>query len=196
MRYFSKRLRKRCMSSEKVYQNAEEGRLLIADPFTDTPLRIAILDPELLASLADSTAHFGLGQKWAESFYSQMIDKLSNTDRSPRTFLKEEFIENLNGFFSYCGIAQFRILEGNQFYVIDLKNSFPFREYDIFAGFFSSLFSSVSDRLLSCIVMSQNSERIRCCLSTPEVIKKIESALNSGETETTILERYQNLHLA
>lgn len=193
------------------------GSIALSDFFTPTARRIGIADHDFFESIfsvfsenatpEQITEHFyQFGLDWGSAFLDRLKTQLKQAAgehaSEPKGLLKDEFVEHLNSNFSYLGVGQFRILEGNKFYIIDLKN--PWRPSDehkqmyastCFAGFFSSLFSGIAGRSLGSTLLSNTTERWRFAISTTEVIEDIRTQINAGLTEADILTQYHNQHL-
>ncbi|MCK6542915.1 hypothetical protein L6Q79_09555 [bacterium] len=193
------------------------GSIALSDFFTPTARRIGIADHDFFEALfsvfsenstPDQTRErfYQFGADWGNSFLERLKTQLAQAGgehaSEPQALLKDEFVEHLNSNFSYLGVGQFRILEGNKFYIIDLKN--PWRPSDehkqiyastSFAGFFSTLFSGIAGRALSSTFLSNTPEHWRFALSTTEVIEDIRTQINAGLTEADILTQYHNQHL-
>lgn len=199
-----------------------KGSLSLTDPFTQLPRRVGIVDMPFISRLQSllwaqnkdkavdpKLFFYEFGRSWGFEFYKNLNERIqqikSESIRKPQDYLKDEFIEYLNNYLSYSGIGQFRITEGNKFYVIELKHSveWALEKIDgdhmnrILAGFLSALFSSISGKRLSCtgFTDTHSPERNRFALSTEDVIEEIEQHLQSGKTEKDILAAYGNQHL-
>ncbi len=184
------------MTSDKIHSSSESGLIELADPFSETILPVNLLTISLFDAFTGSES-MELGQIWGDVFYKSLEKKLKLQEPplTPKELLKEEFIENLNSYLSYTGIGQFRISEGNRFYIIELKNPVSVRNSDMFSGFFKSLFSSLSERPLSVKPFSPNNDTLRWYLTTEEGIAEIDDLRKSGASDEKILEVYQNTHL-
>jgi hypothetical protein len=201
--------------SNNVKTDYAAGSVEINDSFTQTSCRVGIVDLSFLGALesalaplfADRADHefYMLGKNWGEEFYATLQRRIDATKpemiAKPQDYLKEEFVEHLNSYFSYTGLGQFRITEGNQFYVIDLKNSMN-RAFEnaqffsrVFAGFFAGLFSPIAGKELACIQLSESKEHYRFALSMNTVIEEIRNFAAQGLSEKDILSRYNNHHL-
>ena len=194
----------------------------MTDPFTQQPLRIGIVDIPFILRLQDllwdaakekaedpGVFFYDFGQHWGTEFYKELSERIGPAGHQsvskPQDFLKDEFIEHLNSYLSYTGIGQFRITEGNKFYVINLKNSIdvgldkPHAENMnvILSGFFGALFSAISSSKLKCTGLSveRSADRNRFALSTGLIIEDIKVRLRNGASEQNILAAYGNQHL-
>lgn len=186
------------------------GSILTEDPFTGSLLRLAIADHALVASMFKSLggnheAH-ACGTLWGQLFYAVLASLIESakmiTVRTPRDFLKEEFVEHLNAQFSYAGLGQFRITEGNKYYMIDLHNPAPKDWPDgprtfqaLMAGFFSELFSRLADKPLVCLPLEGDGSRWRFALSRHDVIEEVRGMVDSGRSLPDIHRHYKNDHL-
>lgn len=198
------------------------GSLSLTDPFTQEPLRVGIVDMSFIMRLQsllweqnkDKTGDpkiffYAFGKSWGSEFYKNLSERIRQAGlesiSEPQDYLKDEFIEHLNSYLSYAGIGQFRITEGNKFYVINVKNSVewalekPNDEYmnSILSGFLAALFSAISQKKLFCTSLSntRSPDRNRFALSNEDVIGEIEKQLRSGKTEKEILAAYGNQHI-
>lgn len=148
-----------------------KGSLSLTDPFTQLPRRVGIVDMPFISRLQSllwsenkdkavdpKLFFYEFGKSWGLEFYKNLNERIqqlkSKSISKPQDYLKDEFIECLNNYLSYSGIGQFRITEGNKFYVIELKHSveWALEKSDggqmnrILAGFLSALFSSISEK--------------------------------------------------
>ncbi len=201
--------------SKNVRTDYAEGSVQINDSFTQTGCRVGIVDPSFLAALESALAPFitdraerefyRIGKHWGEEFYTALQRRIAETKPEmiarPQDYLKEEFVEHLNSYFSYTGMGQFRITEGNHFYVVDLKNAMD-RGFErtqficrMFAGFFAGLFSRIAEKDLACVQLSESKELHRFALSSDETIREIRDRLAQGTLEKDILSQYSNQHL-
>lgn len=196
------------------------GSLALADPFTRQPLRVGVVDMPFVARLTDllwsaqtqpdkepKTFFYDFGLSWGKEFYNNLSERIRKAAvesiTKPQDYLKDEFTEYLNSYLSYAGVGQFRITEGNRFYVIELKNSVeyaidkPYQDHwrYVISGFFAALFSSVAEKELFCIGLTESPDRNRFALSTSSVHGEIEEHLRKGKTEKEILAAYGNQHL-
>lgn len=190
----------------------------MVDPFTQTLIRSGLADQYFLSAmymaLSESSKKdavegqlASIGNAWGKEFYLQLNNRIqenpSDNIHKPQDYLKDEFVEHLNSYFSYSGLGQFRITEGHKFYVISMNN--PAILYieksaiyiPLFAGFFSGLFSSVAAKELDCIPLTtaNRQDQIHFALSIPAVINEIRTLQKSGKSEADILNQYNNQHL-
>jgi predicted hydrocarbon binding protein len=209
--------------ANQVHTDYASGSVVAADPFTQTISRIGIVDPSFLRALIQAlqlahrtgdrgesdTQFYELGLTWGYQFHEVLESRIKaaqlETVREAEDFLKEEFIEDLNSYFSYAGTGQFRITEGNKFYLIELKNS-VFQSLDqaetngmiaVMAGFFAGLFSRLAHKTLACTVLADDRETqsARYALSNETIVNEIRAALQSGQDEKAILTAYRNQHM-
>lgn len=201
--------------SKNVKTDYAAGSVQINDSFTQTGCRVGIVDPSFLGALESALAPFitdraeqefyRIGKNWGEEFYAALERRIAETKpemiAKPQDYLKEEFVEHLNSYFSYTGMGQFRITEGNRFYVVDLKNAMD-RGFEhaqffcrVFAGFFAGLFSRIAEKDLACIQLSESKEHHRFALSSDRTIQEIRERLAQGTPEKDILSQYSNQHL-
>lgn len=189
------------------------GSIVSHDPFTATPDRLAIMDNELALGLLRATGSSDgepmarFGDMWGQLFYEGLAASIESakleTVRRPQDFLKEEFVEDFNAYFSYAGIGQFRIMEGNKFYAIDILNP-AFKDWPdtessfkaILEGFFAGLFSRMAERPLYCLFLATDESRWRFALSKEAIIEEIRSLLAAGKTYDEIVGKYRNEHFA
>jgi len=198
------------------------GSLSLTDPFTQQPLRVGIVDMPFIARLQDllwktnkdktndpKTFFYEFGKSWGTEFYKNLTERIQKTAlesiNKPQDYLKDEFVEHLNSYLSYAGIGQFRITEGNKFYVIELRNSVEWaldktngdHMNSILAGFLGALFSSISGKEIFCTSFSdtRSDDHNRFALSTKAIIGEIEDHLQNGKSEKEILAAYGNQHL-
>ena len=213
-------IEKAVLSNVKVDYAA--GSLSLTDPFTQLPVRVGIADlafmirlqnllyTELAEKSADPGAFFyEFGKSWGMEFYDQLSERIKRAGidsiSQPQDFLKDEFIEHLNSYLSYSGMGQFRITEGNKFYIVNIKNSVefsldaPHSDYmnSTLCGFLAALFSSLAGREIFCSPLSgtKTPDRNRFALSTNQVIREITEHAASGKTEKEILALYGNQNL-
>ncbi len=211
-------IEKTVLSNVKVDYAA--GSLTVNDPFTQMPLRVGIADLSFLTALQDllikesgskETKEFfyAFGRCWGEEFYETLRMRLGQAKMEsigrPQDYLKDEFIEHLNSHLSYAGIGQFRITEGNKFYIINLKNAVecfiekPNADHmnTMLCGFFAGLFSRISGKELACAALSKDrtAERNRFALSLPAVVGEIAELLNAGKSEKEVMTAFGNQHL-
>lgn len=195
------------------------GGLWLQNSFTGTSIRTGIADAYLIRAMQtvindyftpDSAGWWHrLGVSWAGMIYRQIETALLEQPREgvtkPQDILKEDFVETINRYFSFSGIGQFRITEGNRFYVIDIKNPFIFNIQveeptffvSLLCGFFDGLFSELSGKSLQTILLSDASdkEKLRFAISTTEIIGELNKLKSQGKCEKEILEAYKNQHI-
>ena len=213
-------IEKAILSNVKV--DYASGSLSLTDPFTQLPLRVGIADLTFMVrlqnllheELTDQSVHpenffYEFGRNWGTEFYNHLADRIKQAGiesiSQPQDYLKDEFIEHLNSYLSYTGFGQFRITEGNRFYIINLKNSVEFSLDEphsaymnsILCGFLGALFSSLSGKTISCapLSVSRTADKNRFALSTEQIILEIKEHAASGKTEKEILAIYGNQHL-
>lgn len=203
---------------ERIQFNISQGRLELLDTFTRTLDRAVLVDPGFLTSVFQALLEhaqsapagvpqnlfYDLGVHWGETVYDDLQQRLSKTDGpAPRLedFIKDEFVENLNNFFSYSGLGQFRITEGNRFYMVDLKSS-PFETLDpairsladtMIAGLFSGLLSKIAATVFH-VVPVETDSGVRFILSTSGVITEIRGLLDAGKTFAEVARQFDNHH--
>lgn len=213
-------IEKAVLSNVKV--DYASGSLSLTDPFTQLPIRVGIADTAFVvrlqnllhSELADTsvdpgTFFYEFGKSWGTAFYAHLTERIKQAGiesiTQPQDYLKDEFIEHLNSHLSYTGIGQFRITEGNRFYIINLKNSVEFSLEEphstymnsTLCGFFAALFSSLAGKELFCTPLSRTRtpDKNRFALSTEQVILEISEQTTSGKSEKEILALYGNQHL-
>lgn len=204
--------------SDRIHFSPSHGRLELLDTFTQTLDRVVLVDPGFLTSVFQAILEhdrpnpaslpqnlfYDLGVHWGGKIYDELQQRLAKSKGpAPRLedFIKDEFVENLNNFFSYSGLGQFRITEGNRFYMVDLKSS-PFEALEpairsladtMIAGFFSGLLSKIA-AIPFHVVPVKTEAGIRFILSTPAVIDEIRELLGSGKTFAEIAGQFDNHH--
>lgn len=193
------------------------GHVRIQDAFTQTDQRYGLVDAEFLniwtivlsETCADEPALYGYdsGKRWGESYYRFLEQHLPQQSglRSPQDFLKDDVIEHLNSNFSYMGLGQFRLTEGNKFYTIELKNPFITEPrltdgkqmVETLSGFFASLFSLFSGKELECVPVPPEAKEtdIRFLLSTPAIAGELLDLILKKKSFREIAELYHNQHL-
>lgn len=205
-------------SLQRINYAEETGRLEIHNAFTGFAERAMLVDPGFLTSLfqavleipglpkhgADMFYDFGIS--WARQMAAGIEAKIALSPTAPahrlKDFIKDEFVEHLNHFFSYSGLGQFRITEANRYYVVDLRNS-PFDQMDaamrpatnaLMSGFFAGLFSSVSGRELTVVPIFHESD-VRYLLTTDEFASQLRQHMTDQDSFADIAAAYDNPHL-
>jgi len=202
----------------RVHADLTRGRLELLDTFTATSERAILVDPGFLTSLFQAVLEsyqagqapvpqslfYDLGAHWGHEMFDTLESRLAHKT-GPATrlqdFIKDEFVEHLNNFFSYSGLGQFRITEGNRFYIIDLKSS-PFESLEpgirsltntMIAGLFSGLLSKIASSPFH-VVPVKTDDGVRFVLSTSAVIDEIRGQMDAGKTFSEIAQAFDNRH--
>ncbi len=208
------------LSSVLKHQNlTSQGALLIQDAFTQESNRHGIIDSDFLNTMSEvllkktgdgsDIIWYETGKKWGEIYYESISSHCErdsqDTDLRPQDFLKDDVIENLNTNFSYMGIGQFRLIEGNKYYVIELKNPFflspSLTAQDnlivMMAGFFAVWFSRFSEKTLECIPFNPGDQPdvLRFAISTETVIGELLNLVMQKKPFAEIAELYHNQHM-
>lgn len=200
-----------------VQADHETGNIMVSDFFTGTALRVGLADRYLLQAMltvipteTDTEKiyeeFYDLGRSWGGRFYDTLQQRINanppDSVRSPKDYFKDEFVEHLNGYFSYCGLGQFRIHEANHFYVIELKNPWHFPDdagnaylIVLLAGFFAELFGRIGEQTLACTALSVSDDAYRFAISRDAVIQEIRAMFAAGKQEEDVLTHFQNDHL-
>ena len=201
-----------------VQTDISKGSLMIQDAFTQISQRHGLINADFLNILSDiflsetdnsDVAWYETGKIWGQEYYIFISAFISANPQSnltkPQDCLKDDLIENLNANFSYMGAGQFRLIEGNKYYVIELKNPFLLHPQlncrdnliVMLAGFFSVLMSRFAEKSLDCIPFNpeEDADTLRFAISTEKVIAELLNLITAKKSFRDIAEIYHNQHL-
>ena len=200
-------------TNSTVQIDGQSGTLTLTDPFTQQTRRLALADGTFLKvlfkKLGSSAASYDYGVQWGRRVYADLTATLHEhpiaSVSRPEEYLKDEFVEMLNSRMSYTGLGQFRITEGNHFYVVDLRNAIVCDLKDtaktsfnmLMAGFLAGLLGKLAAKDLTCVPLSSDPspEKNRFALCLSKDAEDLRKRVASGKSDADILSDFKNGHI-